>query len=237
MTACAKEADVSQVPKDSDIVVRVGPVSISDGELNRWVAWYRKVDPALSAAKIRRITLTDYLLPRSLARAAAGPERLVTLVARAQAFYTELVNSGDSLSAFRKIAEKQNVGLDDSDDYFPPFNALPMDLSEAVFSIEVGSHTPVIASQLGYCVAAVVDKKNDGIERRKILIARFLYSDAVDAKKTLREASLALQKERAWVHPRYRREFDSVLRNISKDWPPPHSPQKPHSSQKPRPHK
>ncbi len=220
MCACENKPTVTE-PRPDDIVLQVGPVRLSDGDLHRFVAWAKRLDPALSPAQIRRVTVTDYYIPYFVARGLAGTENVARAKAAAEAFHGELVAAGGGFEAFRLIAEKRGAKLDDNTEYLRPFNTLSLSMSVAAFETPLGGYSDVIASTVGFSVLGVVDEKFDGILRRRLLMASFPYDTSPSFGALVKKASVEMVKERAFVHPRYRGDFESVFRNRSEDWPPP----------------
>lgn len=219
LASCAPSEENGD-PKPDDVVCRIGPATFTEAALNRWIGWSQQRDAALSPAKIRRITITDFLLPRTIAQAMAGETRIAEARARADRFYEALVATNGDLESFRKIAKLQNVRLSDDEEFVRPFNMLPLDMSQTAFETEVGSHSGVLESKLGFSVVAVVARKFDVMERRQLLIAEFPYDPDVKFGETVKKASIELLSEKAWAHPRYRNELESIFRNLSEEWPP-----------------
>lgn len=220
MCSCEHKTDVGE-PRPDDIVLQVGPVRISDGDLHRFVAWAKKLDPALSPSQVRRVTVTDYYIPYYVARGLAGAENVARARAEAEAFHRELTAAGGNFEAFRLIAERRQATVADSTEYLRPFNTLSLSMSVAAFETPLGGCSEVIASTVGFAVIGVVDEKFDGILRRRLLMATFPYDTSPDFGTHVKKASAEMVKERAFVHPRYRGDFESVFRNRSEDWPPP----------------
>ncbi|MCB9882689.1 MAG: peptidyl-prolyl cis-trans isomerase [Planctomycetes bacterium] len=218
--ACTKSTETRD-PEPADVVAVIGPVRVTDEELNRFVEWSKRLDPALSPAKIRRITVTDFWLPYRIARGLAGNDVVTRAKDAAEEFHRALVEAGGDFESFRRIAKVQGVHFEDGDEYVRAFNTLPMSLATAAFETPVGGHTGPLASTLGYAVLGVIDERFDGVVMRRLVMATFPFDSSIAFGNLVKKQSLDLWDERSYVHPRYRVEFENVLRNLSEDWPPP----------------
>lgn len=234
LTSCPTKEE-SSTPGPEDIVARVGSASFTDAQINEWLDWSKRIDSALAPAKVRRITLQDYLVPRAIGQGLAGSKQVERARERAAKFYRELVAAGGGLTAFRRLAEAQKVLVTEIDDYLRPFNQMPFDMSRAAFETSVGSHTGVLESTIGFCVMAVIDKKVEVYETRKVVTANFPYDEDARFAARVRKLTQEMLREDSWVHPLYREDFRSALRKLSEEWPPPaaaKTPAHPDSAQK-----
>lgn len=224
LLGCPTEESTA-APGPDDVVLKLGAAEFTLAQLDEWVPWSQALDAALSEAKIRRVTLTDFLLPRAVAQGLVGPDKLRSVEKRAESFYKALVEAGGKPDDMRRVAKAHAVTLRDDGEYLRPFNQMPFDMARAAFETSVGSHSAVLESTVGFVVIAVVDKREETIEKRRILTAPFPYDDDVNFGGRVRKLSHELLSERAWVHPLLRESFRSILRGLTNAWPPPNPAQ------------
>jgi hypothetical protein len=199
-------------PSPGDVVVQVGGCEVTDAELNRFVAYARRIDPSLAPAHVRRVHLRDYWLTRAAVARLAPREHIAAARDKAERLAEAVAQAGGTLEALRRYGGP--YGGKEPDEWFPPLNAFAADVQEAVFETAVGRATGAIHSVLGSFVLGIVAEERRGnAPARRVYTAFFPYLEDV-MRGDVAAAIEALLDEDAWLHPRYRVELAPMFDNL-----------------------
>lgn len=179
-------------------------IRVSEEELNRYLDHYRHWDPSLSAARIRRTVLMDFILPMRTVERLVSREERERAVARAEDLSRSVRQAGGSLEAFRRLG-KDHGGQEQG---FPvlPLGDLSPDVATEVFKTPEGLVTPAVHSIYGSVVIGIVAVEKgsmDNQEMRRIYSVFIPYSDRPGLKNEVSSAVSGLRKRVALIQSRY----------------------------------
>ena len=205
-------------PGPADVVLVTGPFAIQLGELDQHLEWSKKIDPALADPYIRRRTLEDDILKRRIVRQLVSANEIASARATIDRISTAVAANGDDIKALREVGK--NYSFYDDGTYSPPFNAFSPGLARTLWSTAKGKVAAPVEDISSFVVAGVVDTKKRGpIEVRRIAQIRIAFRPTL-LMSEVNDAITKLRKGKAYVHPKYKADFEPYFKTIDTTPPP-----------------
>ena len=208
---CGQTSDIVTKPGPDTVVIQAGPFDVTQDELDRWVEWTCSVDTSLAPAFARRVLLEDHVLPRKVAEATAGPDRVAEVQERADQLANLVAGGGGSVELLRTLGKQ--YGVDDDSTYHPQLNRLEAPVAHAVFTTPVGFCTRAIRVATGCIIAGVVAEDTKTTPKRRISRVFLEYSKQLTTPE-IRRRVLAIKEGKAWVHPYHRDDLETFFGSL-----------------------
>lgn len=189
-----------------------GDIRVTEEELNRYLDYYRRWDPSLSAGRIRRTVLMDFILPTRVMLRLVSEEDRDRAIRRAEDLSHSVRQAGGGLETLRRLG-KDHGGREEK---YPvlPLGDLSPDVAGEVFGTPEGLVTKAIHSIYGSVVIGIVTVERgslDNQEMRRIYSVFLPYSTRPGLKNEVSSAVSAMKKRVAHIHPRYLEELSPLF--------------------------
>ena len=208
----------SKDPGPDDVVLVTGPFAIKLGELDRYVEWSKKIDPSLATAFIRRKTLEDFILKSRVVRQFVSADEIAKAKATAERIWAVVEAKGADVKTLREVGG--NYPFYDDGSYSPPFNAFSPPLARTLWATDKGKVAAPVETVSSFVIAGVVDRKKRGpIDVRRIAQIRIAFRDSLLMKNVTDEIS-KLREGKAFVHPKFKADFEAFFKSIDTTPPP-----------------